>query len=172
MCTSTVRHIISTSSDTFTHLQCLALRADLLEHTPCFTTDLFRMGAREGSSSSWIFCSRTGLPNCTAFSRVRRKSACCKSMIFSFYGDRDSMHAYMYYFLHKMQVWSVHDSLQKRDRKPILHTCSTHKYITSVQHTLPFSMFLIHLIACPWGSTIRGHLGSKQHVLNKPWPFD
>ena len=42
------------------------------------------MGPSAGSSSSPTFCSTTGLPNWTAFSSVRRKSGCCRSMTFRF----------------------------------------------------------------------------------------
>ncbi len=52
------------------------------EDWPTFVRDLLRMGASEGSSSSWTFCKRTGEPNCTAFSRIRKKSGICRSITF------------------------------------------------------------------------------------------
>lgn len=58
--------------------------------------------------------------------------------------------------------------------------CNVMRMLGSYEHTLFFSMFLIHLIACPWGSTMRGQrllfvtitpFSVEKASEGRPWMF-
>ena len=140
-------------------------------------SDLFSIGPNDGSSSSWIFCNRTGVPNCTEFSSVLRKSGIWRSIIFKFCNEITFDRGNPVSSGHGMQNLIMKISLVSNWQ---LLCCMVIINLIWQGLTLCFSIFLIHFMACPWGSIMRGHrlllvtitpFSVEKASEGRPWMF-
>ena len=107
----------------------------------CLKVCCNNMGSNAGSSSSATFSSKQGFPKRTAFSKLRRKS-----LSVSLTTSKPLSFSWCMRVCHVMHI----------------QLCCTRNTMTYAHYYLTtprsLTMFLTHLLACPWGSIKSGHL--------------